>query len=48
MINHDDALPALSVTCNLHHEYVALASALKVMVLSHEIAVVVALLHDQL
>lgn len=22
MVNHDDALPALSVTCNLHHEYV--------------------------
>jgi hypothetical protein len=46
--NRDELFPAISVTLSWQVEYVAFASAVNVIVFSHEIAAVVALEHDPL
>lgn len=48
MVNHEEALAAVSVTLNWQLVYVALESELKTIVWVQDIAVVVALEHDPL
>ena len=48
MVNHEEALAAVSVTLSWQLVYVALESELKTMALVQDIAVVVALEHDPL